>query len=52
LQGQKDENSRKIIEVRAQRRGVVEELQKAHINIEQFHRRMKALEEKDAEETK
>ena len=41
-----DENGREIIEVGAHREGVVEELEKAHIYIEQLHQRIKALEEK------
>lgn len=36
-----DENGREIIEVRAHRKGIVEELEKAHIYIEQLHEGMK-----------
>jgi len=41
-----DDNGREIVEVGAHRKGIVEELEKAHIYIEQLHKRMKALEEK------
>jgi len=41
-----DENGNQIVEVGAHRKGVVEELEKAHIYIEQLHKRIKALEEK------
>ena len=41
-----DENGKEIVEVGAHRRGIVEELEKAHIYIEQLHQRLKALEEK------
>ena len=36
-----DENGREIIEVGTHRRGIVEELEKAHIYIEQLHEGMK-----------
>jgi hypothetical protein len=42
----RDENGREIIEVGAQTRGTLEELEKAHIYIEQLHNRLKLLEEK------
>ena len=41
-----DENGREILEVGAHRRGIVEELEKAHIYIEQLHKQNKALEER------
>ena len=41
-----DENDMEIVEVGAHRRGIVEELEKAHIYIEQLHQRLKAMEEK------
>jgi len=41
-----DEAGREIIEVGAHRRGIVEELEKAHIYIEQLHERIKMMEEK------
>jgi hypothetical protein len=39
-----DENGREILEVGAHRRGIVEELEKAHIYIEQLHKQNKELE--------
>ena len=44
-----DEEGREILEVGAHRKGIVEELEKAHIYIEQLHNRLKTLEEKEAE---
>ncbi|MHC4559480.1 MAG: hypothetical protein ACYTFW_17960 [Planctomycetota bacterium] len=44
-----DEGGREILEVGAHRKGIVEELEKAHIYIEQLHNRLKKLEEKEAE---
>jgi len=44
-----DENGRQVIEVGAHRKGIVEELEKAHIYIEQLHQRIKELEQKDTE---
>lgn len=41
-----DENGKQILEVGAHRKGIVEELEKAHIYIEQLHERIKKLEEK------
>ncbi|MHC4175533.1 MAG: hypothetical protein ACYTBX_09255 [Planctomycetota bacterium] len=41
-----DDNGQEIVEVGAHRKGIVEELEKAHIYIEQLHKRIKALEEK------
>ncbi len=41
-----DGNGQEIVEVGAHRKGIVEELEKAHIYIEQLHERMKVLEEK------
>ena len=41
-----DENGREIVEVGSHRKGIVEELEKAHIYIEQLHNRIKALEER------
>ena len=41
-----DENGKEIVEVGAHRRGIVEELEKAHIYIEHLHQRLTALEEK------
>jgi hypothetical protein len=42
----KDEDGREIIEVGAQQRGIVEELEKAHVYIEQLNDKIKALEAK------
>ena len=39
-----DENGQEIIEVGAHRKGIVEELEKAHIYIKQLHKQNKALE--------
>ena len=41
-----DENGQEIVEVGAHRRGIVEELEKAHIYIAQLHKHIKVLEEK------
>jgi len=41
-----DEHGREIVEVGAHRKGIVEELEKAHIYIEQLNQRLKAMEEK------
>jgi len=41
-----DENGQEIIEVGAHRKGIVEELEKAHIYIDQLHKRNKVLEER------
>ena len=41
-----DGNGQEIVDVGAHRKGIVEELEKAHIYIEQLHERIKALEEK------
>jgi len=41
-----DENGWEIVEVGAHRKGIVEELEKAHIYIEQLNQRLKAMEEK------
>ena len=41
-----DGNGREIVEVGAHRKGIVEELEKAHIYIDQLHNRIDALEEK------
>ena len=38
-----DENGQEIIEIGAHRKGIVEELEKAHIYIEQLHKRIKEL---------
>jgi len=43
-----DENGQEIIEVGAHRKGIVEELEKAHIYIEQLHKHNKALEKRVA----
>jgi hypothetical protein len=45
-QARTDENGLEIVEVGAHRKGIVEELEKAHIYIDQLHSRLKALEEK------
>jgi hypothetical protein len=42
----KDENGLEIIEVGAQQRGIVEELEKAHVYIEQLNAKIEALEAK------
>ncbi len=39
-----DENGREIVEVGAHRRGIVEELEKAHIYIDQLHKQNMELE--------
>jgi hypothetical protein len=39
-----DEDGQEIVEVASHRRGIVEELEKAHIYIEQLHKRIKVLE--------
>ena len=39
-----DENGMEIVEVGSHRKGIVEELEKAHIYIEQLHKQNKALE--------
>jgi len=44
--GKIDANGQEIVEVGAHRRGIVEELEKAHIYIEQLHKRITILEEK------
>ncbi|HPG39391.1 MAG TPA: hypothetical protein PLP19_01005 [bacterium] len=41
-----DENGLEIVEYGAHQKGIVEELEKAHIYIEQLHERINALEEK------
>ena len=41
-----DENDMEIVEVGAHRRGIVEELEKAHIYIERLHQRLNELEKK------
>ena len=43
-----DETGQEIVEVGAHHKGIVEELEKAHIYIEQLHENNKALEEKIA----
>jgi len=45
-QAKVDDNGRQIVEVGAHRKGIVEELEKAHIYIEQLHHRIKILEAK------
>jgi len=42
----KDENGQEIVEVGAQQRGILEELEKAHIYIEQLNDRIMSLEKK------
>jgi len=44
---QKDENGREMVEIGARSRGVVEELEKAHIYIEHLHSRVNQLEEQN-----
>jgi hypothetical protein len=41
-----NEEGLEVVEVGSHRRGIVEELEKAHIYIEQLHKRLKLLEEK------
>lgn len=41
-----DEHGQEIVEVGAHRKGIVEELEKAHIYIEQLNQRLKAMEKK------
>jgi len=41
-----DEMGQEVVEVGAHRRGIVEELEKAHIYIEQLHKHINALEER------
>ena len=43
---QKDENGQEMVEIGARSRGVVEELEKAHIYIEQLHKRITTMEER------
>jgi len=43
---ERDEAGREVVELGGHQRGIVEELEKAHIYIEQLHERVKALEEK------
>ena len=43
---EKDDNGHEVIEVGAHQKGIVEELEKAHIYIEQLHERISILEEK------
>jgi hypothetical protein len=42
----KDESGQEIVEVGAHQRGILEELEKAHIYIEQLSEKIKALEAK------
>ncbi|MDI6794571.1 MAG: hypothetical protein QME81_17170 [bacterium] len=44
-----DEEDQEIIEVGAYRRGIVEELEKAHIYIEQLHKQNKELYQQNKE---
>ena len=44
-----DENGQEIIEVGAHRKGIVEELEKAHIYIEQLHKRIGELQEQNGQ---
>ena len=46
LKAEVDEEGQEIIEIEAHRKGLVEELEKAHISIEQLHAQIKGLEEK------
>jgi hypothetical protein len=43
-----DKDGREVVEVGAHRKGILEELEKAHIYIEQLNRQIKALEERIA----
>jgi hypothetical protein len=43
-----DENGQEIVELGVQCKGIVEELEKAHIHIEQLHQRIKVMERRDA----
>jgi len=43
---EKDASGKEVIEIGSHRRGILEELEKAHVYIEQLHRRIKVLEEK------
>ena len=49
---QKDENGREMVEIGARSRGVVEELEKAHIYIEQLHKNINQLQEQMQEQNK
>jgi len=40
-----DEEGREVLEIGSHRKGIVEELEKAHIYIEQLHRKISAMEE-------
>jgi hypothetical protein len=40
----KDENGKEIVEVGSHQRGILEELEKAHVYIEQLNHKVKALE--------
>jgi photosystem II stability/assembly factor-like uncharacterized protein len=44
---QKDENGQEMVEIGARSRGVVEELEKAHIYIEQLHKNINQLQEQN-----
>jgi hypothetical protein len=44
---QKDENGQEIVEIGARSRGVVEELEKAHIYIDQLHKKINQLQEQN-----
>ncbi|MGA1867472.1 MAG: hypothetical protein ACMUJM_02880 [bacterium] len=44
-----DETGQEIIEVGAHRKGIVEELEKAHIYIEQLHKEISAMEERNSQ---
>jgi len=44
-----DENGKEMLEIGAHRRGMLEELEKAHVYIQELHERVKALEEKITE---
>ena len=41
-----DENNQEVMDIGAHRKGILEELEKAHIYIEQLNERIKVLEEK------
>lgn len=48
LKSQVDENGTEVLEVDSHIRGIVEELEKAHIYIEQLNKRLKTSEEENA----
>lgn len=44
---EKDERGQEVVEIGAHRKGIVEELEKAHIYIEELHKEIKEMKTKD-----